>query len=70
MDESKEDQILQELKNINQKLDNRESHDDLDGKSGNIIFDIIKSLLIGTMIIGPALAVVIVVVPYIFNWLF
>ncbi|WP_156289802.1 hypothetical protein [Oceanobacillus salinisoli] len=63
MEKNTESQILDELKNINKSLqDMNEKLDktDSDGKPSIIIWDIIRSLLIGVFIVGPAIAVVIV----------
>lgn len=60
MDMDKENQILNELKNINksiQELNNKIDNIDSDGKPPLIIWGLIKSLLIGVFILGPAIAI-------------
>lgn len=57
MEKNTEIQILNELKNINksiEELNNRIDNIDSDGKPGLIIWDLVKSLLIGDFILGPA----------------
>ncbi|MFG6149387.1 hypothetical protein [Halobacillus sp. B23F22_1] len=57
MDEYKEEQILQELREINRKLDAM-TNDELEvHKEKPLLYDILKSLVIGTVIVGPVLAV-------------
>ncbi|WP_461182660.1 hypothetical protein [Virgibacillus kimchii] len=73
MEKDTEEQILQELKHINTSLEhiNSKLEDaDKDDKPSFIISDIIKSLLIGIVIVGPALAVVVIGFFIVYNWLF
>ncbi|UOR10644.1 hypothetical protein [Halobacillus amylolyticus] len=63
-----EKQILEELKNINQSLqDINEGNND---EKSPLIFDIVKSLLIGVLIVGPAIAVVMVFFQVLGIWMF
>lgn len=63
MDKNMEKQILDELKNINQSLQEVNNQND-DKKPSSLIYDVIRSLLIGFLIAGPAIAVVMVVFQY------
>lgn len=68
-----EKQILEELRNINKSLkhmDNKMDTLEGEGKPNFIIWDIIRSLLIGVVIVGPAIAVAIIVFQVLYNWLF
>ncbi|GGK02546.1 hypothetical protein GCM10007063_26070 [Lentibacillus kapialis] len=64
MENDTEKQILNELKNINQSLQefNKQNNDK---KLSSLLYDVIQSLLIGFLIVGPALAVVMVIFQYI-----
>ncbi|UOQ92737.1 hypothetical protein MUO14_20320 [Halobacillus shinanisalinarum] len=69
MERDTEKQILEELKNINQSLEDiKEKNNDIE--SSPIIFDIVKSLLIGILIVGPAIAVVMVIFQILISWMF
>ncbi|MDY7043290.1 hypothetical protein RVS70_03645 [Virgibacillus sp. M23] len=73
MENSTERQILEELKNINKSLQHRSNKiDDMEngGKPLFIIGDILKSLFIGVLIVGPAIAVAIVAFQVISGWQF
>lgn len=73
MEKDTEQRILEELKNINKSLDNinnKIDEVDKDGKPSFIIWDLIKSLLIGIIIVGPAIAVAIIVFQFLYSWLF
>ncbi|MFA9557588.1 hypothetical protein ACERII_09810 [Evansella sp. AB-rgal1] len=73
MEKDTENQILNELKNINKslhdiniKIDNIDS----EGKPTFILWDVIRSLLIGVFIVGPAIVVVVVIIQIISSWIF
>lgn len=73
MENNTEKQILEELRNINKSLEHMDSKiDPIDrgGKTGFIVWDIIRSLLIGVVIVGPAIAVTIIVFQILYSWLF
>ncbi|WP_087974954.1 hypothetical protein [Oceanobacillus rekensis] len=73
MEKDTEQQILEELKDINKSLENMNNmieEVDRDGKPSFIIYDLIRSLLIGIVIVGPAIAVVIIVFQVLYSWLF
>lgn len=73
MGNNTEKQILEELRNINKSLEHMDNKIDTleeEGKPGFIIWDIIKSLLIGVVIVGPAIAVAIIVFQVLYSWLF
>lgn len=72
MEKNTEDQILNELKNINhslqeinEKIDNEESK-----RKGPSLTDILRSLLIGVFIVGPAIVVVILIFQILGTWIF
>ncbi|MCD5324439.1 MULTISPECIES: hypothetical protein [Pontibacillus] len=72
MEKNTEDQILNELKNINHSLqeineiiDNEES-----GRKGPSLTDILRSLLTGVFIVGPAIVVVILIFQILGAWIF
>ncbi|MCP3032476.1 hypothetical protein LF817_14205 [Halobacillus sp. A1] len=69
MEKETEDQILNELKNINKSLEDMNEKIDSDGKPPFIIGDIIKSLLIGILILGPAIAVAIGIFQILGSWI-
>ncbi|MDQ0298251.1 hypothetical protein J2S78_000659 [Salibacterium salarium] len=73
MEKDTESKILDELKNINKSLHNMDkkiNDIDSDGKPPIIIWDIIKSLLIGVFIVGPSIAVVLIIFQVISSWMF
>lgn len=73
MENNTEKQILEELRKINKSLEHMDNKIDTleeEGKPGFIIWDIIRSLLIGVVIVGPAIAVAIIVFQVLYNWLF
>ncbi|MDL4839747.1 hypothetical protein [Aquibacillus rhizosphaerae] len=73
MEKDTERQILEELKNINRSLQGmNEKIDSIDdeGKTSSIIWDIIKSLLIGFLILGPGIAVAMGLFQLIHSWFF
>lgn len=67
MEKDTEQQILEELKDINESLQdiNKQGNDK---KISSLVFDVIRSLLIGVLIVGPALAVVILIFQYIVGY--
>ncbi|WP_181350868.1 hypothetical protein [Thalassobacillus sp. CUG 92003] len=69
MEKETERQILNELNNINQSLQDMNEKIDNDSKPPSIIWDIIKSLLIGVFILGPALAVVVGIFQILASWM-
>lgn len=73
MEKDTESQILDELKNINkslQEMNIKIDNIDSDGKPPFIIWDIIRSLLIGVFIVGPAIVVAVVIFQIISSWIF
>lgn len=73
MENNTEKQILVELRRINKSLEKMDSRIDTldgDGKPRYIIWDIIRSLLIGVIIVGPAIAGAIIVFQVLYSWLF
>ena len=73
MENNTEKQILEELRKINKSLEHMDNKIDTleeEGKPGFIIWDIIRSLLIGVVIVGPAISVAIIVFQVLYNWLF
>ena len=69
VDKNTESEILSELKNINKSLqDMNKKIDDSDGKP-SLIWDVIKSLLIGVFIVGPGIAVAIGIYQIISSWI-
>lgn len=73
MGKDTESQILDELKKINRSIQNMNekiNHIDSDGKPPIIIWDIIKSLLIGAVIVGPSIAVALIIFQFISSLLF
>ncbi|WP_157052458.1 hypothetical protein [Ornithinibacillus contaminans] len=67
LEKNTEEQILSDLQEIKQSLQelNARSASEQEGKPSTILWDIIKSLLIGVCILGPALAIVLVLFQYI-----
>jgi hypothetical protein len=73
MEKETEQQVLKELKSINQSLEKINSKIDeieKDGKPGFVLGDLLKSLLIGVLVIGPVIAVIIVASQVVGSWLF
>jgi len=75
MEKDTENQILEELRSINKSLEhlNRKidgADDRGDEKPGFLLWDVIKSLLIGIFIVGPALAVTVTMVLVLYSWFF
>lgn len=73
MENETEKQILNELKSMNkslQEMNEKIDNIDSDGKPSSLVWDIIKSLLIGVFILGPAIVVVISLFQLIGSWLF
>ena len=73
MDKNTENQILNELKNINktlQDLNKRIDTFDSESKRPFILWDILRSLLIGVFIVGPAIVVVITIFQILVTWIF
>ncbi|WP_431802317.1 hypothetical protein [Halobacillus andaensis] len=66
MEKDTEKQILEELRNINQSIQDVNSKEK---ESYPTVYDIIRSLLIGVLIVGPAIAVVIGVFQIIGSWM-
>ncbi|MCP3027083.1 hypothetical protein [Halobacillus sp. A5] len=66
MEKDTEKQILEELRNINQSIQNVNSKEK---ESYPTVYDIIRSLLIGILIVGPAIAVVIGVFQLLGSWI-
>jgi len=72
MQNDTEKQILNELRNINNSLEHMNNKIDTlekEGKPGSIIWDVMRSLLIGVVIVGPAIAVAMIVFQIIYSWL-
>ena len=66
-------QILEELKTINKSIQEINSKiDDLDrnGKPISILWGMLKSFVIGILIVGPVIAIVIILIQIIGNWTF
>lgn len=63
MEKDTEKQILEELEKMNQSLQEVKQNDSKEPSS--LIYDVIRSLLIGLLIVGPAMAIVIVIFQYI-----
>ena len=73
MEKNTEQQILEELKTINKSIQEINSKiDDLDrdGKPISILWDMLKSFVIGILIVGPVIAIVIILIQIIGNWTF
>ncbi|KAB2336602.1 hypothetical protein F7731_09565 [Cytobacillus depressus] len=73
MEKDTENQILNELKNINKSLqDINKRVDNIDSESERPfgIWDVLKSLLIGVLIVGPAIIVVITIFQIAGTWVF
>jgi hypothetical protein len=73
MEKNTENQILDELKNINyslQYMNKRIDTFDSGGKRPFILWDILRSMLIGVFIVGPAIVVVIIILQIVGTWLF
>ncbi len=66
MEKDAEKQILEELKNINQTLE--DINENNKKENSPIIFDILKSLFVGVFVVGPVIAIVIVVVQILGSW--
>ncbi|QST01403.1 hypothetical protein IMZ31_07555 [Pontibacillus sp. ALD_SL1] len=73
MEKNTEDQILNELKNINNSLqDINEKIDNEKGESKgpSLVSDILRSFLQGVFIVGPAIVVVIMIFQITGDWIF
>ena len=73
MEKNTEQQILEELKTINKSIQEINSKiDDLDrdGKPISILWGMLKSFVIGILIVGPVIAIVIILIQIIGNWTF
>ena len=73
MEKNTEQQILEELKTINKSIQEMNSKiDDLnrDGKPISILWHMLKSFVIGILIVGPVIAIVIILIQIIGNWTF
>lgn len=73
LEKETEIQILNELKSMNkslQEMNEKIDNIDSDGKPASLLWDIIKSLLIGVFILGPAIIVVMSLFQLIGSWLF
>lgn len=68
-----EEQILEELRNLNKSMERLERKVDIideDGKPVFVLWDMLKSLLIGVVIVGPTIAVIVAVLYVLYSWLF
>ncbi|WP_163527233.1 hypothetical protein [Halobacillus ihumii] len=68
MEKDVEKQVLEELESINQTL--QDMNENNKKKNPPILFDILKSLFVGVFVVGPIIAVVIVVVQILGSWVF
>ena len=72
MENNTEQQILEELRDIKASLEHMDNKIEAleEEKPGFIIWDVIRSLLIGVVIVGPAIAIAIILFQVLYSWLF
>ncbi|SES01531.1 hypothetical protein SAMN04487944_11527 [Gracilibacillus ureilyticus] len=71
MEKNTETQILNELKMVNQKLNEMNwKLDDIDSESRTSLWNIFRSLLIGILLVGPCIAIAIGLLQIVYTWIF